>query len=119
MNDLDVTDLERRRALVLAILAGGGGPAVIQNMAGGTGAHGGEHLAGAVPLETVRQINKGLGRNFVTRYGTRQGIVVLGKVMPFGVGAGLGAGANGLLATGVIRTTRVAFGPPPSGFAST
>jgi hypothetical protein len=42
----------------------------------------------------LQQINRILGRNFVTKYGTKQGILVLGRVAPFGIGAGLGAAGN-------------------------
>ncbi len=67
-----------------------------------------------MPLSTIKQINKVLGRNFVTRYGTTQGILVLGKVVPFGIGAVIGGGANLLIAETTVRTTRHAFGPAPT-----
>ncbi len=35
-------------------------------------------------MATLRQINSVLGKNFVTKYGTKQGIIVLGRVAPFG-----------------------------------
>jgi hypothetical protein len=54
-----------------------------------------------------------LGRNFITKYGTRQGIIVLGMVVPFGIGAVIGGGANLVLAETAIRASRRAFGPPP------
>jgi hypothetical protein len=54
-------------------------------------------------------INKVLGRHFVTKYGTRRGILVIGKVMPFGVGFAIGAGGNLMMARGVIKTTKKMF----------
>ncbi|WP_308354488.1 hypothetical protein [Streptomyces sp. NK08203] len=66
-----------------------------------------------MPTATLRQINKVLGRNFVTKYGTRQGIVVLGRVAPFGIGAVIGGGANAALASLAVRAGRRAFGPAP------
>ncbi|MFI7517479.1 hypothetical protein ACIBVK_28680 [Micromonospora echinofusca] len=41
-----------------------------------------------------------LGRNFITKYGAKQGILVLGQAAPFGIGAVIGGGANAALATG-------------------
>lgn len=58
--------------------------------------------------------NRVLGQNFVTKYGTKQGIIVLGQAVPPGLGAGIGAGGNWLLTRGVIHATRSPFGPPPS-----
>ncbi|MFD7648604.1 hypothetical protein ACWEPO_13420 [Streptomyces albidoflavus] len=66
-----------------------------------------------MPTATLRQINKVLGRNFVTKYGTRQGIVVLGRVAPFVIGAVIGGGANAALASLAVRAGRRAFGPAP------
>lgn len=65
-----------------------------------------------VPVETLRPINRILGRNFITKYGTKQGIIVLGRVAPFGIGAVIGGGANAALATLAVRAARRAFGPP-------
>jgi len=108
-----VDELERRRTLVLGVLLGGGSTETIKKVAGRTGPHWAKQIVGAVPLTTLRQINRVLGRNFVTRYGTRQGIVVLGRIVPFGVGAAIGAGANLALAETTIRAARRAFGPAP------
>jgi hypothetical protein len=66
-----------------------------------------------VPPSKLLQINKVLGRNFVTKYGTRQGINVPGRIIPFGIGAVIGGAANLALAETTIRASRRAFGPPP------
>lgn len=54
-----------------------------------------------------------LGKNFITKYGTKQGIIVLGRVAPFGIGAVIGGGANAALAALAVRAARRAFGPAP------
>ncbi|SMD09462.1 hypothetical protein [Lentzea albidocapillata] len=66
-----------------------------------------------MPTATLKQINKVLGRNFITKYGTRQGIVVLGRAVPFGIGALIGGGANATMAALAVRASRRAFGPAP------
>jgi hypothetical protein len=53
------------------------------------------------------------GKNFITKYGTRQGIIVLGRVVPVGISAVIGGGANLVLEETGIRASRRAFGPPP------
>jgi hypothetical protein len=119
IHGIAVEDLERRRALILGMLAGAGGSESILRVAERTGQHWGRQITSAVPMTTIRQINKILGRNFVTKYGTKQGIVVIGKLAPFGIGAGIGAGANALFARVVVKSTAKAFGPPPPAFLGT
>lgn len=114
IHGIPLDEVERRRTLVLAILLGEpGSSATIGKIAERTGRHWGRQLVSAVPTTTLKQINKVLGRNFVTRYGTRQGIVVLGRVVPFGIGALIGGGANATMATLAVRAARRAFGPAP------
>ncbi|MBB0243194.1 hypothetical protein FNQ90_03475 [Streptomyces alkaliphilus] len=84
-----------------------------------TGQHWGRQVVAKVPIETLRQINKILGKNFVTKYGTKQGIIVLGRVAPFGIGAVIGGGANAAIATFTVRAARRAFGPPPASWPET
>ncbi|HEX5568366.1 MAG TPA: hypothetical protein VFY14_15825, partial [Streptomyces sp.] len=79
-----------------------------------TGQHWGRQIVAKVPAETLRQVNKILGRNFITKYGTKQGIIVLGRVAPFGIGAVIGGGANAAIATLTVKASRRAFGPPPT-----
>ncbi len=117
VHGISVDEIERRKALLLAVLIGPGGAGVVERIAGRTGAHWGRRVTQAVPLETVRQINRVLGRNFVTKYGTKQGIVVIGKMVPFGFGAAIGAGGNAAMARLAIRTARSAFGPLPPAVA--
>ncbi|MGC4816844.1 hypothetical protein [Micromonospora sp. DT63] len=108
-----IDEIERRRTIVMGIMLGGSGSATITKVAERTGQHWGRQIVAKVPLETLRQINKILGKNFITKYGTKQGIIVLGRVAPFGIGMVIGGGANAALATLAVRAGRRAFGPPP------
>lgn len=108
-----VDELERRRTLVIGLLLGGGTSETIHKVAGRTGRHWAKHIVDGVPATTLKQINKVLGPNFITKYGTKQGIIVLGRVVPFGIGAVIGGGANYISARTMIGTSRSAFGPAP------
>lgn len=103
--DLDLEDLDSERAFILTILLGGSGSSTVTKIAERTGGTLGKKVAKSTPRATIQQINKVLGRNFVTRFGSRQGIVVLGKIAPFGIGAAIGAGLNYALAQAVIKAT--------------
>ncbi|MGI9063636.1 MAG: hypothetical protein ACR2FQ_07515 [Pseudonocardiaceae bacterium] len=111
-----VEDVERRRTMLLAVLLGDSGPKLIEKVAGRTGKHWGTLLTDAIPNSSISSINKTLGRWFVTKYGTRQGILVIGRVAPFGIGAAIGAGGNLVVGRSVIAGMHRAFGPPPTTF---
>ena len=114
VHGVPIDEVERRRTIVLGIMLGGSGSATINKVAERTGQYWGRQVVGKVPVATLRQINKVLGKNFVTKYGTKQGIIVLGRVVPFGIGAVIGGGANAAFAAVTVKAARRAFGPPPS-----
>jgi hypothetical protein len=114
VHGVPIDEIERRRTIVMGIMLGGSGSATITKVAERTGQHWGRQVVAKVPVETLRQINKILGKNFVTKFGTKQGIIVLGRVAPFGIGAVIGGGANAAMATLAVRAGRRAFGPPPT-----
>jgi hypothetical protein len=108
-----IDDLERRRTLLLTILLGNSGASFVEKAAGRTGKHWGKLLTDAIPTSSITKVNKVLGRWFVTKYGTKQGILVIGRLAPFGIGAGIGGAGNALLGRTVVAGARRAFGPPP------
>jgi hypothetical protein len=109
LRGITVENFEHQRALVLMVLAGGGGSTFFTQAAERTGPHLGRVVTNAVPLSTIKSINKVLGAHFVTKYGTKRGIIAIGKVAPFGVGFVIGAGGNLVMARGVIRTAKAMF----------
>lgn len=109
LRGIEVENFEHQRALVLMVLAGGGGSTFFTKAASRTGPHLGKIVTNAVPLSTIRSINKVLGAHFITKYGTKRGIIAIGKVAPFGVGFAIGAGGNLVMARGVINTAKVMF----------
>lgn len=113
VHGVPLDEIERRRTLVLGILLGESGSKSIGKVAERTGQHWARQLVSAVPTTTLKQINKVLGKNFVTKYGTKQGIIVLGRAVPFGIGAVIGGAANAAVATLAVRAARRAFGPAP------
>lgn len=116
VHGVPVHDIERRRTLLLTIQLGDTVVSIMEQAAGRTGPYRGRQFTKAVPLSTIRRINKVLGRNFVTKYGTKQGIIVIGRLAPFGVGAAIGGVGSALAGRGVIGGARRAFGPAPAQF---
>jgi hypothetical protein len=107
-----IDDLERRRTLLLTVLLGDSGASFVEKAAGRPGTYWGRLLTEAMPMSTIAKVNKVLGRWFVTKYGTKRGLIVLGRLVPFGIGAGIGGAGNAVLGRTVVAGARRAFGPP-------
>lgn len=113
VHGVHVEELERRRTLVMTVLMGSKASGFVEGMAGRTGRYWARELVSAIPMSTINRINKVLGPRFITKYGTRQGVLVLGRELPFGIGAVIGGGGNFALAKMAIAGAERAFGPPP------
>lgn len=113
VHQLDVTDPERRRTLLLAVITGNGLSGSVAKLAGHTGPHAASQIVTKIPMSAIRAINKVLGRNFITKYGTKQGVLVLGRELPLGLGAAIGAFGNAVVGSLTIRTARAVFGAAP------
>ena len=103
-----------RRAMVLTVLLGELGETA---MAGGEIE--GKHWARALGRSSSPDI-AGLSANatnlFLARFGAKQGALVMGRALPFGIGAGFGAAGNAAIGSSVVRSARRAFGPAPLRF---
>lgn len=115
LHGVPVSDPEVRRAIVVAVLVGEGGVAALQGVAAGE-AHWAQVLARATPKEKIASVNGYLGRLLLRRFGARQGALFVGRALPLGVGAVIGAGGNAALARSAIAAARKAFGPPPADY---
>jgi hypothetical protein len=113
VHGIPVYAIERRRTLVMAVMLGEAGAKSVQKVAERTGQHWAKSLVKGIPQAKINAVNKVLGRHFVTKYGTKQGIVVLGRVIPFGIGAAIGGAANAAFSQGIIKAADGAFGPAP------
>jgi len=113
---IPLSDPEVRRALVLSVLVGESGIAALEGVAAAEG-HWADVLARSTSREKIAGVNGYLGRMMLRRLGTRQGALLVGRALPLGIGAAIGAGGNAALARSAIASARKAFGPPPERFA--
>lgn len=114
IHGLDVEDVERRRLLVTSVLVGNSAAtATLEPLIGRSVPYWGRQIVKAIPMSAVNKANKGLGPRFVTKYGTKQDVLVLGKQVPLFIGAGIGAGGNGLFGWLIVKAARKILGPPP------
>ena len=106
-------DLESKRLLVSAVLLGQSATGILEKVIGKVAPHWGKHLVGPQVLsrEVIKKINKVMGPRFVTIYGTKTGVLVVGKQVPLMIGAAIGGAGNALFATGIIKSAKKVFGP--------
>lgn len=119
LHSLPLSDPEVRRALVVAVLVGGSAETVLDADERGE-SHWAQVLTRRGSSGTARDNHRGLDdrltRLLLARFGTRQGVLLLGRALPLGIGAGIGAAGNAALARSAIATAHDAFGPPPERF---
>jgi hypothetical protein len=88
--------VDERRAWVMAVLIYGGSArdefarAINQASTGIDVATADRRL----PLTTIHAANRIMSKLLLRRYGTRRGVAALGRVIPLGIGAVVGAGSN-------------------------
>ncbi|WOF21715.1 hypothetical protein N8K70_09965 [Microbacterium betulae] len=111
---------DRSRALVLTLMLGGEGVALVRQLAGqalGKGAslstHWGDLIAKSLPKAAVGPLVDRLKKTFIHQFAARGGASFVGKALPFGVGAAVGGAGNHLLGRRVVQASRRAFGEVP------
>lgn len=113
LHGLHPDDLERRRLLVLTVLIGDSATGAVRKAVGRTGPHWAKRIVSGIPITTINRLNKLLGPRFITKYGTKQGLLVLSKQVPLGIGVLLGGAGNHVIGRGVVASGRKVFGEPP------
>lgn len=123
VHGIAVEDPERARTLVMAMMLGTGGGELVRQLAGQATGKGptrsgfwGEMVTKSMPKAAMGQITERVKRAFIRRFAASQSGTIIGRAIPFGVGAVIGGTGNHLLGRKVITSSREAFGPAPSHF---
>jgi hypothetical protein len=123
VHGISVTEPERARALVMALMLGEGGQRLVKQFTGQMGRKGiaqqafwGETITSSLPKTLVGPLTDSLKRRFLTSFATRHGTTIIGRMVPFGVGAVIGGTGNHLLGRRVVHSAREAFPPAPLDF---
>lgn len=114
VHGLHPEDIERRRLLVMTVMLGDSASHAVNKTVGRVGPHWAKHIVKAIPMSAIHKVNRVLGPRFVTKYGTKQGVLVLSKQLPLGIGMGLGAGGNHVVGRGIITSARKIFDEAPT-----
>jgi len=116
VHGIDVQDVPRRRALVLATILGESGAKAVGDAAEISSVHFARTLLTHMPTTTIAKVNTTLTKRLVRRQALRQSALGIGRLAPFGIGAVIGVAGARALGKTVIEGARLAFGPAPVRF---
>jgi hypothetical protein len=123
VHGIAVTDPERARTLVMTMILGSAGSDLVEQLAGevvGVGparsAFWGELVTKNLPKSALGGVTKRMRSFFLRKFAANEGAGILGRAIPFGIGAVVGGVGNHLLGRRVVASSRTAFGPPPLQF---
>lgn len=124
VHGLHVRDPERSKALVMSLMLGKEGSSLVKRLTEqslGRGAAGGafwgQLITTTLPSGFVANtVVDYLKRAFFRRMTAQTGRSMLGRALPFGIGAVVGGVGNHILGRHIVRNAREAFGPAPAWF---
>jgi hypothetical protein len=126
VHGIAVTDPERARTLVMTMILGSAGSDLVEQLASevvGTGparsAFWGELVTKNLPKSALGGVARRLRSFFLKKFAANEGAGIIGRAIPFGVGAVIGGVGNHFLGRRVVTSSRSAFGPAPSQFPAT
>jgi hypothetical protein len=108
-------DIEHRRKLALSILIDNSATSAMPGFAKKTSRNWTRKTLDAIPGSALKPINNLVHKNFITKTGPT-GTIVLEMVLPYALGAAIGATSSFATTSAVIGATRLAFGPPKAEF---
>ena len=123
LHGIPIDDPDRSSALVMTLILGTAGSDLVKQLAGevsgtapGRKAFWGELVTKQLPKAAVDRIGDQVRKQFLKRFGATQSVSVLGRAIPFGIGAAVGGAGNNILGRQIVRGTRDAFGTVPLAF---
>lgn len=124
VHGITVTDPDRARTIVMAMMLGTSGADLVRNLAAQATGKGvpqskfwGDVIGKNVPQAFMAPIADRMRKAFLGRFARNSATGAVGRLLPFGIGAVVGGTANNMLGRRVVTSSRVAFGPAPEIFA--
>lgn len=111
---IPIDEREVRRALVLTAVLGDAGLGALRATVGAKNATLLNLKKNPAQIPGLGSLNQKLMKMFTRRFLAKKAPLVLGKLLPAGIGLVVGAGGNRVLGKGVIKNAREAFGPVPT-----
>lgn len=123
VHGIAITDPDRARTIVMAMMLGKSGGDLVRNLAAQATGKGvpqskfwGNVIGQNVPQAFMAPIADRMQKAFLGRFTRNAATGAVGRLLPFGIGAVVGGTANNFLGRKVVTSSRLAFGPPPDVF---
>jgi hypothetical protein len=121
LHGIRLTNPEKASTMVMAIMLGEEGTALLGTLSGqaaaggGVGAtkHWGNVLSKSLPMPGFSSIRSRIQKAFLKNLLKRQGTALFGRALPFGIGAVVGGAGNLVMGRAVVANAKEAFGPMP------
>lgn len=120
LHGVRLADPERAQLTVMAIILGDEGTAMLAGLTGHALGNGrtpmqawGNTVSKSMPISAVKTVAGTMQKKFLKKVAVRGGASVIGKAMPFGIGAAIGGAGNYMMGKAVIKSAHRAFGPAP------
>ncbi|MDO5035118.1 MAG: hypothetical protein Q4E01_07040 [Actinomycetaceae bacterium] len=117
IHGIPMDDMEKRRLLVLTSLMGEQGEEIATQQFGFATLTALKGYATDMQRQTIKRVNKKLTQMAAKRAARKGATAMLGRLMPYGIGAGLGWVIGRSMAGNVIEGAQNALGAPPATFA--
>ncbi|WP_431710869.1 hypothetical protein [Glutamicibacter uratoxydans] len=121
LHGIAIEDPDRSRVLVMGVLMGEEGSSMIAGLSAQAAGRGSGPVKGwakafgaGKPTSFYSTLQNSLQKKFMRKVVGTQAASVLGRVVPFGIGAVIGGAGNRYLAQRVIETAQVAFAGIPT-----
>lgn len=126
VHGLHLQDPDRAKALVMSLMLGNEGSALVRRVAEQSLGRGvarqafwGQLITTNLPSGFIANtVVDYLKRAFLRRMTAQAGGSAIGRAIPFGIGAVIGGVGNHILGRQIVKNAREAFGPAPIGFTT-
>lgn len=120
LHGVRLADPESAQLAVMAIILGDEGQAMLTGLTGHALGNGktpmqawGKTFSKNVPLATIKSLVAPMQKRFLRKMAVKGGASIVGKALPFGIGAAVGGVGNYMMGRAVIASANNAFGPAP------
>src|SRR5690554_3477424 len=123
IHGITVTDPDRARTIVMAMMLGNSGADLVRQLAAQATGHAvprtkfwGDVIGRSIPQGFMGPIADRVKRAFMARFARNTTTGAIGRIMPFGIGAVIGGVGSNILGRKIVQSSRQAFGPAPAFF---
>lgn len=123
IHGIAVTDPDRARTIVMAMMLGNSGADLVRQLAAQATGQAvprsrfwGDVIGRSIPQGFMGPIADRVKRAFMARFARNTTTGAIGRIMPFGIGAVIGGVGSNILGRKIVQSSRQAFGPAPAHF---